>query len=140
MDKLYSRKYITVKQRLFIQLFIQLFIYYYFSYLKDTYHFLELIKPMRLWTNTHLFTTDIDSLHTDINTELRPKTIETILKGHRDPKMSSQVDSIYRWRAQQWGIGKPPHMHICTGVSGNRKLWLNALKNQLFFSGIWMTS
>lgn len=68
---------------------------------------------MRLWTNTHLFTTDIDSLHTDINTELRPKTIETILKGHRDPKMSSQVDSIYRWRAQQWGIGKPPHMHIC---------------------------
>lgn len=68
---------------------------------------------MRLWKNTHLFTTDIDSLHTDINTELRLKT-KTILEEPRDPKMSLQVDSIYKWRAQQWGIGKPPHMRICT--------------------------
>lgn len=56
------------------------------SYLKDTYHFLELIKPIRLSINTQLFTIDIESLYTNINTELGLRTIKNILEQHPDPK------------------------------------------------------
>lgn len=56
------------------------------SYLKDTYHFLELIKPIRLPINTQLFTIDIESLYTNINTELGRRTIKNILEQHPDPK------------------------------------------------------
>lgn len=56
------------------------------SYLKDTYHFLELIKPIRLPINTQLFTIDIESLYTNINTELGLSTIKNILEQHPDPK------------------------------------------------------
>lgn len=37
------------------------------SYLKDTYHFLDKIRPMAVPVHSHLFTIDIDSLYTNIN-------------------------------------------------------------------------
>lgn len=35
------------------------------SYVKDTYHFLDIIRPMVVPANSHLFTIDIDSLYTN---------------------------------------------------------------------------
>lgn len=42
------------------------------SYLKDTYHFLDIIKSITVPTNSYLFTIDIDSLYTNIETIYRP--------------------------------------------------------------------
>lgn len=54
------------------------------SYLKDTYHFLETIRPMILPSHALLFTIDIDSLYTNINTEMGLKTIKNIFLKYPD--------------------------------------------------------
>ena len=54
------------------------------SYIKDTYHFLDTIRPMVVPNNSHLFTIDIDSLYTNINTGLGLQTISSIFSKHPD--------------------------------------------------------
>lgn len=54
------------------------------SYIKDTYHFLDIIRPMTVPIHTYLFTIDIDSLYTNINTNLGIKTIESIFQRYPD--------------------------------------------------------
>ena len=56
------------------------------SYLKDTYHFLSIIRPMLVPTHSLIFTIDIDSLYTNINTTLGLQTIQTIFNRYPDPK------------------------------------------------------
>lgn len=52
------------------------------SYLKDTYNFLDKIRPMAVPIHSHLFTIDIDSLYTNKNTQMGMKVIENIFKKY----------------------------------------------------------
>ncbi|XP_041797348.1 uncharacterized protein LOC121609712 [Chelmon rostratus] len=54
------------------------------SYLKDTYHFIEKIRPLVLPSNAILFTIDIDSLYTNIDTRMGLQTIRTIFNRYPD--------------------------------------------------------
>src|SRR4029434_1887476 len=47
------------------------------SYLKDTYHFLSKIRSMAVPHNTHLFTLDVDSLYTNIDTPTGIQAVRT---------------------------------------------------------------
>lgn len=52
------------------------------SYLKDTYHFLDIIRSMSVPTNAFLFTIDIDSLYTNINTEMGLRAVSNIFRRY----------------------------------------------------------
>lgn len=55
------------------------------SYIKDTYHFLDIIRPMAVPTQAHLFTIDIDSLYSNINTTHRLQIIRSAFHRFPDP-------------------------------------------------------
>lgn len=51
------------------------------SYVRDTYHFIDIIKKLKIPQNSYFFTIDIDSLYTNINTESGLKAVKnTFLK------------------------------------------------------------
>lgn len=54
------------------------------SYLKDTYHFLEIIRERVLPSNALLFTIDIESLYTNINTDLGLNTVQNVFRRNPD--------------------------------------------------------
>ncbi|KAF7647055.1 hypothetical protein LDENG_00178080 [Lucifuga dentata] len=54
------------------------------SYLRDTYHFLEVIRPMVVLVEAFLFVIDVDSLYININTEAGLKTIHKIFNRYPD--------------------------------------------------------
>jgi len=54
------------------------------SFLRDTYHFMERIGPIVVPSNTHIFTIDIDSLYTNINTATGIQAIRNIFKRYPD--------------------------------------------------------
>lgn len=56
------------------------------SYLKDTYHFLQTIRPMVVPEQAFLFTIDIDSLHTNINTQMGLAAVKNIFLRYPDAK------------------------------------------------------
>lgn len=55
------------------------------SYIKDTYTFIEKIKSTKIKENAFLFTIDIDSLYTNIETTLGLQAVKDIFKAHPDP-------------------------------------------------------
>lgn len=55
------------------------------SYIKDTYNFLDIIRPMTVPTHACLFTIDIESLYTNINTAHGLQTIRSIFQRYPDP-------------------------------------------------------
>lgn len=56
------------------------------SYLKDTYHFIGIIKNLRIPPNSFFFTMDINSLYTNIDTKAGLKAIKNIFLKYPDPK------------------------------------------------------
>lgn len=56
------------------------------SYIKDTYHFLDVIRPITVPSASFLFTIDIDSLYTNINTNIGLRAVREIFIHHPDPK------------------------------------------------------
>ncbi|KAL7384032.1 hypothetical protein ABVT39_023002 [Epinephelus coioides] len=67
------------------------------SYIKDTYHFLDLIRPMAVPLKAFLFTIDIDSLYTNIDTNLGLTIINKIFQRYPDPKHpNSEILSLLR--------------------------------------------
>lgn len=54
------------------------------SYLKDTYHFLEVVRRLVLPSNALLFTIDIESLYTNINTDLGLSTVRNTFRRNPD--------------------------------------------------------
>ena len=60
------------------------------SYIKDTYHFLDTIRPMAVPKQAYLFTIDIDSLYTNINTELGLKVVSSVLNRYPDKTRPDQ--------------------------------------------------
>ncbi|KAF3857506.1 hypothetical protein F7725_009365 [Dissostichus mawsoni] len=53
------------------------------SYVTDTYHFLKIIRPMTVPTQSYLFTND--SLYTNIDTKLGLRAVSSIFTAHPDP-------------------------------------------------------
>lgn len=56
------------------------------SYLKDTYDFISKVKTLKIPKNAFLFTIDIDSLYTNIETEVGLKAVKTFMEKYPDPK------------------------------------------------------
>lgn len=54
------------------------------SYVKDTYHFIELIKKFKIPPNSFFFTFDVDNLYTNIDTQSGLKAIERIFQKYPD--------------------------------------------------------
>ena len=55
------------------------------SYLKDTYHFIQIIRSMAVPPSSFLFTIDINNLYTNINTQIGLHTIRNIFNNKPDP-------------------------------------------------------
>ena len=60
------------------------------SYIKDTYDFISKIKKLEIPKNAFLFTIDIDSLYTNIETEVGLKAVEKFMEKYPDPKRPDQ--------------------------------------------------
>ncbi|ONI45080.1 hypothetical protein AN641_04885 [Candidatus Epulonipiscioides gigas] len=54
------------------------------SYIKDTYHFISIIKDLKIPNNSCFFTIDIDSLYTNIDTKAGLLTVKNILRKYPD--------------------------------------------------------
>lgn len=125
------------------------------SYLKDTYHFLQTIRPMVVPEQAFLFTIDIDSLHTNINTQMGLAAVketsfwDTRMLSAQIRRFSNCWNSVlpitifnltiiitYRLRARPWGRDMHRHMLIFIWASGKR--WPNAHCNPYSISGFWM--
>lgn len=56
------------------------------SYIKDTYHFISIIRQLKIPHNSFLFTIDIDSLYTNINTESGLKAVKNVFQKYPNKK------------------------------------------------------
>lgn len=56
------------------------------SYIKDTYHFVDTIKKLKIPTNSYFFTLDIDSLYTNIETPSGIQAVKNIFYKYPDKK------------------------------------------------------
>lgn len=56
------------------------------SYVKDTYHFIEIIKKLTVPPNSLFFTMDIDSMYTNIDTRAGLAAVQNIFQLFPDPK------------------------------------------------------
>lgn len=56
------------------------------SYIKDTYDFIQKIRAIEIPTNSLLFTMDVDSLYTNIDTQEGIQAVRDIFLKHRDLK------------------------------------------------------
>lgn len=54
------------------------------SYVKDTYHFIELVKKIKITQNSFFFTMDVDNLYTNIDTQSGLKAIRRIFQKYPD--------------------------------------------------------
>ncbi|XP_078795976.1 uncharacterized protein LOC144988835 [Oryzias latipes] len=56
------------------------------SYIKDTYHFLDILRPMVVPKSSFLFTIDVNSLYTNIDTHLGLRTVNNTFIKYPNPK------------------------------------------------------
>lgn len=60
------------------------------SYVKDTYHFVEIIKKLKVPPNSFFFSMDVDSLYTNIEIEAGIKAIKRIFERYPDPRRPNE--------------------------------------------------
>lgn len=56
------------------------------SYIKDTYHFIDLIRQLKIPNNSFLFTIDIDNLYTNIDTDSGLKAVKKVFQKYPNKK------------------------------------------------------
>lgn len=56
------------------------------SYVKDTYHFLEIVKELRIPANSYFFSMDVESLYTNIDIVAGMNSVKKIFERYPDPK------------------------------------------------------
>lgn len=56
------------------------------SYVKDTYHFIDIVKNLKVPTNSFFFSMDINSLYTNIDIPSGIAAVKKIFKKYPDPK------------------------------------------------------
>ena len=73
------------------------------SYIKDTYHFLDIIRSITVPAHALLFTIDIDSLYTNINTAMGLRAVKTVFVRHPDPnRLDAQLLQLLEICLTQW--------------------------------------
>lgn len=60
------------------------------SYIKDTYHFISIIKKLKIPPNSYFFTMDIESLYTNIDIQAGLRTVKNIFEKYPDVKRPDQ--------------------------------------------------
>lgn len=55
------------------------------AYIKDTYHFISLIRDLKIPPNSYFFTIDVDSLYTNIDITAGLNTVKNIFLKYSDP-------------------------------------------------------
>ena len=60
------------------------------SYLKDTYDFINKVKSMTILKSSLIFSMDVESLYTNIDTQMGLKAVKTIMDKHPDPSRPDQ--------------------------------------------------
>lgn len=129
------------------------------SYLKDTYHFLDIIRSLNLPLDTCLFTLDVDSLYTNIVTDTGLKTVRTIFDCYPDRlRPDSDIlklleiclkgndfifDDKHYLQVQGTAMGHrygPSYANLYMSGSGREKRSTNANSNRPSITDIWMTS
>lgn len=56
------------------------------SYVKDTYHFIDIVKKLKVPKNSFLFSMDVDSLYTNIDIKSGLEVIKKTLEKHPNPQ------------------------------------------------------
>lgn len=56
------------------------------SYLKDTYHFIDIIRTLKIPRNAIFFSADVDSLYTNIDIQAGLQTVKRIFEKHPNPQ------------------------------------------------------
>lgn len=56
------------------------------AYVKDTYHFIDMIKHLRIPSNSLFFTMDVDSLYTNIDTQAGLLSVRKLFQKYPDSK------------------------------------------------------
>lgn len=60
------------------------------SYIKDTYHFISVIKSLKIPSNSFFFTMDIESLYTNIDIKAGLRAVKNIFQKYPDAKRPDQ--------------------------------------------------
>ena len=133
------------------------------SYIKDTYHFLEKIKNIRIPQSAYLFTMDVESLYTNIDTTLGLETVKNWFQKYPRPKRPDkyllqlleislrrndfEFDSNYYLQTKGTAMGKrfaPSYANIFMADWEQRALDTFPLKPLLYYRflddiwGIWI--
>lgn len=56
------------------------------AFVKDTYHFIEIVKSLRIPSEFYFFSMDVDNLYTNIPIEAGVNCVEKVFKKYPDPK------------------------------------------------------
>lgn len=101
------------------------------SYLKDTYDFIDKIKSQSFPQHSFLFTIDIESLYTNINTEQGLQAVADLFRRHPDPRPDNERDleinlthndfnfnseHFYRFVTRQWARSLRPLTRTSTST------------------------
>lgn len=76
----------TYRTAEFIEYFLNPLSMKHSSYIKDTYHFIDIVKTLKIHPNSLFFTCDIDSLYTNIDTKAGLQAVQKIFKKYPDVK------------------------------------------------------
>lgn len=60
------------------------------AYVKDTYHFIEIVKSLTLTSDSAFFSMDVDNLYTNIPIEAGINCVRTVFERNPDPKRPDQ--------------------------------------------------
>ena len=64
------------------------------SYIKDTYHFLDNIKNLKIPENSLLVTLDVESMYTNISHEKGIESIKKTISNDHDPRLNYIIDLL----------------------------------------------
>ena len=56
------------------------------AYVKDTYHFVEMVKSLRIPSNSNFFSMDVNSLYTNIDIQAGLDAVKKVFEKYPDPK------------------------------------------------------
>lgn len=56
------------------------------AYVKDTYHFVEIVKSLRIPSNSYFFSMDVNSLYTNIDIQAGLNAVKKMFEKYPDPK------------------------------------------------------
>ena len=128
------------------------------SYIKDTYHFVDIVKQLIVPSNCYLFSMDVKSLYTNIPIPAGIQCVKNILEKFPDPKRPDRqllqlleinltrndfvFNEQFYLQIKGTAMGKkfaPAYANIFM-AKWRRRFWINARLNRYITFVIWMIS